>query len=415
MLPTSFVRVRTLFTTALLDHFRYCNLELRTTAYQFFQVLRRFTMPMAPSKVANLYHELRRLSRLWRWVKKLRWAGYAQHPGQPIDPQAGELGSLCPACPQDGINIPADWTEDPNRWVFRRVFTGDGNFTADHVRQKAPAEDMWLYDGQGMTARRADYKEFLATAWERATVCCPEPESGPSPLTFPIQKAPCENNFRAIEQATLISKACDITGIVAIACARHGCFAPNSIVDLYRGEQQKNMDWALLEAIRTTRVHPEQGVFFLYDLACSYWIHLQARIGHLLPMDLEIDRAIGLFHVHDHKDECFFRFASSFIPGAGIVAGEILESLWSSLNRISPSTRTATLAHRAEVIDDHASDSNHKKALGMGNSIIVEHRLCAYLGTAAVLCKRFVEASEMVQVTIHYYDQMTSIVAPELT
>jgi hypothetical protein len=72
--------------------------------------------------------------------------------------------------------------------------------------------------------------------------------------------------------------------------------------------------------------------------------------------------------ITNHKDECFFRFASSFIPGAGIVAGEILESLWSSLNRITPSTRTATLAHRAEVIDDHASDSNHKKALGMGNS-----------------------------------------------
>ena len=131
------------------------------------------------------------------------------------------------------------------------------------------------------------------------------------------------------------------------------------------------MDWAFLEAIRSTRVHPKQGVLFIYNLVCLYWIYLQSRIGHLLLNGLEIDRVIRLFHVHDHKDECFFRFASSFIPGAGIVAGEILESLWSSLNRITPSTRTATLAHRAEVIDDHASDSNHKKALEMGNSFIV--------------------------------------------
>ena len=241
-----------------------------------------------------------------------------------------------------------------------------------------------------------------------------KPESGPSRLTFVTQKAPCETNFRAIEQATLISKACDITGIVAIACARHGCFAPNSIVDLYRGEQQKNMDWALLEAIRTTRVHNKQGVLFLYDLACSYWIYLQARIGHLLPIDLEIDRAIGLFHVHDHKEECFFRFASSFIPGAGIVAGEILESLWASLNRITPSTRTATLAHRAEVIDDHASDSNHKKALGMGNIVIASCRHFTDKCAASVLCNRFVQATEMVQETTQYYDQMTSIVPPVL-
>ena len=81
--PTSFVRVRTIFTTALLDHFRYCNLEMRSSAYQFFQLLRRMTNSLAPSKVVNLYHELRRLSRLWRWVKKLRWAGY----GQRVDSQ----------------------------------------------------------------------------------------------------------------------------------------------------------------------------------------------------------------------------------------------------------------------------------------------------------------------------------------
>ena len=51
------------------------------------------------------------------------------------------------------------------------------------------------------------------------------------------------------------------------------------------------------------------------------------------------------------------------------MAGEILESLWSRLNLIATATRTATLAHRAEVIDDHASDSNHKKALDIGNSV----------------------------------------------
>jgi hypothetical protein len=84
-----------------------------------------------------------------------------------------------------------------------------------------------------------------------------------------------------------------------------------------------------------------------------------------LPAGVNIDRAIGLFHVHGHKDECFFRFAPSFIPKTGIVAGEILESLWSSLNSITPSMRTATLAHRAEMIDDHANNSNYKKMIGM--------------------------------------------------
>ena len=170
MLPTSFVRFRTIFTTALLDHFRLCNLELRSSAYQFFQLLRRFTLPMAPLKVANLYHELRRLSRLWRWVKKLRWAGFGLKRGQPINPQPGELGNFCPACPQPGVNIANNWREDPNGWAFRRVLTADGNFKADHVRQKKKANDVWLADGSGMTARRSEYNNFLASAQERTTV-----------------------------------------------------------------------------------------------------------------------------------------------------------------------------------------------------------------------------------------------------
>jgi len=97
--PTSFVRVRTIFTASVLDHFRQCNLEMRSSAYPFFQLLRQVTNSLSPSKVVNLYHELRRLSRLWRWVKKLRWAGYGQRVGQPIDPKPGKLGNFCPACP----------------------------------------------------------------------------------------------------------------------------------------------------------------------------------------------------------------------------------------------------------------------------------------------------------------------------
>lgn len=172
----------------------------------------------------------------------------------------------------------------------------------------------------------------------------------------------------------MASKACDITGVVGIACARHGCYAPNSLVDLFKGEQQKNVDYAFLKAIDCTGVSPDQGVLLIYDIACQYFVHFDHRIGNHLPPGLEVEGAIGLFHVHAHKDDCFFRYATSFIPGAGVVAGEILESLWSTLNSISPTARTATLAHRAEMLDDHATDSNHKKMLGIVNSICKQYR-----------------------------------------
>ena len=194
----------------------------------------------------------------------------------------------------------------------------------------------------------------------------------------------------------LASKACDITGVVGIACARHGCYAPNSLVDLFKGEQQKNVDFAFLNALKSTNVIPEQGTLLIYDIACQYFVHFRDRIGMHIPTRLEVEAAIGVFYVHAHKDECFFRYASSFIPGAGVVAGEILESLWSSLNSISPTAPMATLAHRAEMLDDHATDSNHKKMLSM----------------VSTLCKGHQTATDMVESAKLYYENLSNQAGP---
>jgi hypothetical protein len=146
------------------------------------------------------------------------------------------------------------------------------------------------------------------------------------------------------------------------------------MVDLFKSEQQKNMDFALLRVLQILGIDPEQGVMFMYDIVCQYIIHLRERIGYALPPGLHIDRAIGMFHVHAHKEQCFFRYAPSLIPGAGVASGEIMESLWSTLNGISPSTRTATLAHRSEVLDDHTCDSNFKKMVGMTKFLCRQHK-----------------------------------------
>jgi hypothetical protein len=160
---------------------------------------------------------------------------------------------------------------------------------------------------------------------------------------------------------------------------------------MFKGEQQKNADFSFLMALKHTNVHPEQTVLLIYDIVCQYIVYLQERIGQHLPPDLIIDAAIGLFHVHAHKEQCFFQYAPTFIPGTGIVSGEILESLWSSLNSISPTARTATLAHRAEILDDHANDSNHKKSIGMVFS----------------LCRLYEHAVDMLEHATKYYHNLT--------
>lgn len=190
LLPASFQRIRTLFSAQVLDFFRLCNLEMKASAYQFYHLLCRLTSPMAPAEVVDLYNEFRRMTRLWRWMKKLKWAGYGHNGKNPMDVKPGELANYCPVCPQPGVNLPVNWKEDPHRSVqrhshnthhymfsfrfaYRMVWVADGNFKADHVRQPplSNSNDVWLGEGGGMVPLRAEYHAFLRTALERQTVC----------------------------------------------------------------------------------------------------------------------------------------------------------------------------------------------------------------------------------------------------
>jgi hypothetical protein len=51
-----------------------------------------------------------------------------------------------------------------------RSFVVDGNFTADHIKLKRAADDVWLTDGEGMMTARDPYKAHLAVAIETKEV-----------------------------------------------------------------------------------------------------------------------------------------------------------------------------------------------------------------------------------------------------
>src|SRR5277367_2649965 len=131
-----------------------------------------------------------------------------------------------------------------------------------------------------------------------------------------------------------------------------------------------NMDYAFNEALKYTTNEDTPGVILAYDINCQYSINLRRRLteGPFLDNreDLPILPAIGLFHVHGHQEQCYARYAPTFVCGMGKGDGEILETNWSVLNGISSMTRTMTLAHRSKVMDAHIGDNNWKKMINMG-------------------------------------------------
>ncbi|KAG2005829.1 hypothetical protein CC2G_002197 [Coprinopsis cinerea AmutBmut pab1-1] len=350
--PATFRDIRTVFTHALLDDYLLEMLECFTSTHHFYSKLRRMTNKNFPHSVPDRTRELRRAGRQWRRLKDLKHFGFGHTKKTP---GRGDMALFCAACPQPGINLPDDWKSDPEDWKYQRSLVADGNFVLVHRKQKNQGEgDVFLKSGEGYMTERTRYKEHLKASEERK-----EPQT-------------CHEH-RAIADRSKGHKGCDVTGVGAFACMRHGCFAPGSVVDFQKGERQVNMDYGFCEALKTTHTDELSKILLVYDINCQYSKHLLERIedsDHLsIDEKLTIIYGIGLFHVHGHQDSCFARYALTFIRGAGMNAGEILEPLWSVINLAAGPTSMMTLAQREEALDDFILDNNWKKLLGLVPSI----------------------------------------------
>lgn len=129
------------------------------------------------------------------------------------------------------------------------------------------------------------------------------------------------------------------------------------------------MDYSLSNALKY-RSDGIRAALVMYNVICQYGVHLQTRMARSpylnIPDGLTIWKSIGLFHVHGHQKECELRSSPSLMNRVGEVNGEIVETMWASLNKVSGSTRTMSNSHRQEVLDRHMNDWNYKKMITMG-------------------------------------------------
>ena len=59
------------------------------------------------------------------------------------------------------------------------------------------------------------------------------------------------------------------------------------------------------------------------------------------------------------------------MKGAGHVDGEIIETLWSGMNKVSGAARLMSKAHQQETLDNYMRDSNWKKTVGIGYFLLI--------------------------------------------
>ena len=137
-----------------------------------------------------------------------------------------------------------------------------------------------------------------------------------------------------------------------------------------RGLRQMNIDYAVCQSLNS--MEGSQQVVTIYDVACQWSRNFRKRVNASeyleLPSGMVLIPAVGKWHLGAHVVECFPKYSLNFIKGVGQVDGEILETLWSTTNKVAGTTRAMGKSHRAEVLDDNMYDSNWKKWTGIGKS-----------------------------------------------
>ncbi|KAI6038676.1 hypothetical protein EDC04DRAFT_2896202 [Pisolithus marmoratus] len=308
------------------------------------------------------------------------------------DPGDGGLALFCPAYPQPGVNLPADWKVCYDRDTIMRQCVIDGNFTAQHMKMNKPELDVALSDGKGYMVAEVPYQSHLKWSLDSK-----EQSQGYQCCKHQVQPM--------------------IYRDWCTACAQHGCFVPHSVVDFQKGEKYMNTDYSICNALG---YHSESitKALVIYDVGCQWSINFRSRVKNspslLLPPALEIVPAVGKFHLAAHKLSCFPRYSLNFIKGAGHLDREILETLWAPFNKVSPTARSMTQAHRQEVYDDHMRDSNWKKLVGMGK-FFFSWRGCKFMPNITVpsLLKKYKNSNKCLEEMNQAYEQLTAVLDPD--
>ena len=100
-----------------------------------------------------------------------------------------------------------------------------------------------------------------------------------------------------------------------------------------------NVDYSVCNALNFN-TYRLQEANVVYDVMWSYLVHFDERLEDMLNYlsrdpEMKIFGAVGKFHLADHVDSCFSKWTLNFLKRAGHIDGEIMETLWSGMNKVS--------------------------------------------------------------------------------
>ena len=185
-----------------------------------------------------------------------------------------------------------------------------------------------------------------------------------------------------------------VTGVVAVQCARHGFYMPQSMVDLTKGEAYvsllplleemthifsfANTDYPLSHTLLEAK--NQRWIMLSYDIWCQYGKNLRKRFDESFPEQAKLlDRvrgAIPKMHVKNHVASCQQLYSFNYLKYSGETWGENIETSWAEQNQTAGSTKEQNDGHRHDSLDDHFGFWNWSKLRQLRKHCLISRIQC---------------------------------------
>ncbi|TFK59371.1 hypothetical protein BDN72DRAFT_945939, partial [Pluteus cervinus] len=364
LFPATSKSPQTAATFRLLHTFQLQSFLSKVSPYEYYSTLRRLTdntgetVPVLNDRYKQFLHMVRE----WRHLKLMKRAGRGYLANGIATATQGQCAVLCPACPHPGINLPPNYQDAPNSFLYRMFQAKDANFRMKRFNVSNATVDPCLNGGCAYLVNGKPYQDFLFKVNDNENV--------------KEETSDC-NNHDAIKSASSKGgKGVAITGIAAVECARHDMKRPTSVTTLQKGEKYIHMDYAFLSSLSQNA--PSQ-IVESYDIACQWSKKLRVRVGEYSPWfttDLldsrNITYLVPKWHLAAHRDSCRTGFSFNFTPGVGRTDGEAPERGWAAINEIAASAKEMGPGSWSDTLDDYLGDYNWRKVIAMHGSLLTK-------------------------------------------
>ncbi|KAJ3519411.1 hypothetical protein NMY22_g13219 [Coprinellus aureogranulatus] len=370
--PATILAPRTAFTFRVLKQFHLLHLVSKINNQDFCKGLFRLTDNVfhIATNFKSFQEAFAQAMSIWRLVTATKRLGQAHGIDDILVHRVkGNLIVHCPACPEPHMNMEQGWRETPPHLCHLNQCrtTVDGNHHANHYAKNGDPHSVSLFNGRAYFPQEERYQKFLKS--------------------FPslVHKTTCKYLNVMNKQDRKKFKNMDITGIVNVQC---GHVFIKASTDMQLGERFANSDYALhhaniqhrdLDAPEDQRYMTCIDHLCSYDIGCGWGKNRAARFEQMTESKAVVKSMrvlIPLVHVQNHKDNCMYRHACSYVANAGHFHGETCEQYWAESNPLGAQARQMNKGRRTDVIVDHHSLWNHIKTQNLSEDL-AEHYIDA--------------------------------------